>query len=88
MPRLMSNWDNVLKSVLQQCVYRDYDLTAWILGGIEKFDCELYIPDVEKLQMDGDTILLHEHVIKKLDEIYNMKKLEEAKMKQDAKKEQ
>ena len=69
-------------------VHRDYDLTAWILGGIEKFDCELYIPDVEKLQMDGDTILLPEHVIKKLDEIYNMKKLEEAKMKQDAKKEQ
>jgi len=43
---------------------------------------------VEKLQMDGETILLPEHVIKKLDEIYNMKKLEEAKMKQDAKKEQ
>ena len=88
MPRLMPNWDNVLKSVLQQCVHRDYDLTAWILGGIEKFDCELYIPDVEKLQMDGDTILLPKHVIKKLDEIYNMKKLKEAKMKQDAKKEQ
>ena len=88
MPRLMPNWDNVLKSVLQQCVHRDYDLTTWILGGIEKIDCELYIPDVEKLQMDGDTILLPEHVIKKLDEIYNMKKLEEAKMKQDAKKEQ
>ena len=85
MPRLMPNWDNVLKSVLQQCVHRDYDLTTWILGGIEKFDCELYIPDVEKLQMDGDTILLPEHVIKKLDEIYNMKKLEDAKMKQDAK---
>ena len=57
-------------------------------NGIENFDCELYIPDVEKLQMDGDAILLPKHVIKKLDEIYNMKKLEEAKMKQDAKKEQ
>ena len=34
--------------------------------------------------MDGDTILLPEHVIKKLDEIYNMKKLEEAKMKQES----
>jgi hypothetical protein len=41
---------------------------------------------VEKLQMDGDTILLPEHVIEKLDEIYNMK-LEDAKMKQDEKKE-
>jgi hypothetical protein len=50
---------------------------------MEKFDCELYIPDVEKLQMDGETILLPEHVIKKLDEIYSMKELEDAKMKQE-----
>ena len=52
---------------------------------MEKFDCEFYVTDVEKLQMDGDTILLLDDVIKKLDEIYNMKKLEDAKMKQDAK---
>jgi hypothetical protein len=38
--------------------------------------------------MDGDIILLPKHVIKKLDEIYNMKKLEDAKIKQDEKKEQ
>jgi hypothetical protein len=44
---------------------------------MEKFYCEFYIPDVEKLQMNGDTILLPEHVIKKL---------EDAKMK-DAQKE-
>jgi hypothetical protein len=76
------------KCALCGIVHRDYDLTTRILDGIEKFDCELYIPDVEKLQMDGDTILLPEHVIKKLDDIYDMKKLEDAKMKQDAKKEQ
>jgi len=52
---------------------------------MEKFDCEFYVTDVEKLQMDGDTILLPDDVIKKLGEIYNMKKLEDAKMKQDAK---
>ena len=46
---------------------------------MEKFDCEFYVTDVEKLQMDGDTILLPEHV---------NKKLEDAKMKQDAQKEQ
>ena len=54
------------------------------LGKIEKFDCELYIHDVEKLEMDGDTILIPEHVQMKFDEIYNMKKLEDAKKKQDA----
>jgi len=46
---------------------------------MEKFDCEFFVPDVEKLQMDSDTILLPEHVIKKL---------EDARMKQDAQKEQ
>jgi hypothetical protein len=61
----------------------DYDLIARFLHNMEKFDCELYIPDVEKLKMDGETILLPEHVIKKLDEIYSMKELEDAKMKQE-----
>jgi hypothetical protein len=32
--------------------------------------------------MRGDTILLPEHVMKKLDEHYKMKKLEEQKLKQ------
>jgi hypothetical protein len=65
-------------------VHSDYDLTTWILDGIDKFDCELYIPDVEKLQMDGDTIIVPEHVQEKLDEMYYMNKLMDAKMKQDA----
>lgn len=65
-------------------VHADYDLTTWILDGIENFDCELYIPDLENLQMDGDTILLPKHVQEKLDEIYSMKKLKDAKMTQDA----
>jgi hypothetical protein len=55
-----------------------------MLDKIEKFDCKLYIPDVEKLEMDDDTILVPEHVQMKLDEIYNMKKLEDANKKQDA----
>ncbi|CAD6257999.1 unnamed protein product [Miscanthus lutarioriparius] len=66
-------------------LHEDYYLPARWLHGMEKFDCEFYVTDVEKLQMDGDTILLPDDVIKKLDEIYNMKKLEDAKMKQDAK---
>ncbi|BAT14274.1 Os11g0529700 [Oryza sativa Japonica Group] len=64
-------------------LHEDYDLIARFLHNMEKFDCELYIPDVEKLKMDGETILLPKHVIKKLDEIYSMKELEDAKMKQE-----
>lgn len=47
-------------------LHEDYDMTAKWLDDMEKFDCEVYIPDVEKLEMDGDTILLPEHVIKRL----------------------
>ena len=63
-------------------LHEDYDLPARWLHKMEKFDCEVYIPDVDKLQMNGNTILLPEHVVKKLEENFNSKKLEEAKMKQ------
>jgi hypothetical protein len=36
----------------------DYDFTAKILGGLDGFDCEIYILDVGKLQMRGNTISL------------------------------
>jgi hypothetical protein len=39
-----------------------------VLDDMEKFDCEFYIPDVEKLQMSGNTIILPEEVIEKLEE--------------------
>ena len=61
-------------------VHRDYDLAARIMDDMEKFDCEIYIPDVEKLQMDGYTIPVLENVLKKLEE--------HRKMKHDAKKKQ
>nr|TKV94310.1 hypothetical protein SEVIR_9G285600v2 [Setaria viridis] len=57
-------------------LHSNYDLATRILHDREKFDCETYIPDVEKLQIDRDTILVHEHIMKKLDE--------QLKMKQDA----
>jgi hypothetical protein len=34
-------------------IHEDYDYTAMILDGLDRFDCEIYIPDIEKLQMDG-----------------------------------
>jgi hypothetical protein len=49
-------------------LHEDYDMPARWLDDMEKFDCEFYIPDVEKLQMDGNTIILPEQVIKKLEE--------------------
>jgi len=43
------------------------------MDDLDKFDCETYIPDVEKLQMDGNTIFVPEHVLKKLDELKKKK---------------
>jgi len=50
-------------------VHRDYDLTAWIIDGFDKFDCELYIPNVDELRMNGETIILPDHVQKRVDEL-------------------
>ncbi|CAD6243286.1 unnamed protein product [Miscanthus lutarioriparius] len=69
-------------------LHEDYDMIAKWLDYLDKFDCEIYIPDVSKLQMDGNTIILPEHVINKLDKLRDAKKLELAKLKQDANKEQ
>ncbi|CAD6338314.1 unnamed protein product [Miscanthus lutarioriparius] len=69
-------------------LHEDYDMIAKWLDYLDKFDYEIYIPDVSKLQMDGNTIILPEHVINKLDKIRDAKKLELAKLKQDANKEQ
>ncbi|KAK3142854.1 hypothetical protein QOZ80_4BG0352660 [Eleusine coracana subsp. coracana] len=49
---------------------------------LDHFDCELLIPDVNELRMDGDIIILPKHVLKVLDEME--KKKEDAK-KEDAK---
>jgi len=61
-------------------VHRDYDLAARIMDDMENFECEIYIPDVKKLQMDGYTILVPENILKKLEE--------HRKMNHDAKKKQ
>ena len=65
-------------------LHEDYDLTVK-LHNMEKFDCEIFIPGVDKLVMRGDSIFLTDDVMNKLDEhYYAVKKLEEeAKMKND-----
>ena len=35
---------------------------------MDKFDCEFFIPDVEKLEMRSETIILPEQVVKMLEE--------------------
>jgi hypothetical protein len=49
-------------------LHEDYDLPAMWFHLMDKFDCEVYIPDVDKLQMDGSGIFLTDEVIKKLEE--------------------
>ena len=64
-------------------IHSDYDLISSIIYLIDPFDCEIFIPDVDKLEMNGNTILLPKHVQMKLDgNIYNTKKLEDANKEQ------
>jgi hypothetical protein len=46
----------------------DYDVPVKFLRGMDKFDCEFFIPEVEKLEMHGNTIILSDEVVKKLEE--------------------
>ncbi|CAN6373055.1 unnamed protein product [Urochloa humidicola] len=48
-------------------IHRDYDLSA-VIYGLDKFDCEILIPDVDNVVMDGETIMLPAHVLEMLDE--------------------
>ncbi|KAF0931454.1 hypothetical protein E2562_004578 [Oryza meyeriana var. granulata] len=38
-------------------VHRDYMSTSWIYG-LDEFNCEVLLPDLEAVEMDGDTIVL------------------------------
>ncbi|OQU77936.1 hypothetical protein SORBI_3009G125700 [Sorghum bicolor] len=49
-------------------LHADYDVPARFLYGVDKFDCEFFIPDVEKLEMHGNTIILPDEVVKKLED--------------------
>ena len=50
--------------------------TTWqtrILHDLDKFDCQIYIPDVEKLVMNGNNIMAPDHIMKTLDDQCKMK---------------
>lgn len=57
-------------------LHEDYDLAARIFHDLDKFDCQIYIPDVDKLVMNVNTIMVPDHIMKTLDD--------QLKMKQDA----
>jgi hypothetical protein len=59
-------------------IHRDYDISALIIDSFDNFDCEVYIPKVEELELDdNDTISLPEHVQKRVDELRLEKKMKE-----------
>nr|XP_034598335.1 uncharacterized protein LOC117859237 isoform X2 [Setaria viridis]TKW18832.1 hypothetical protein SEVIR_5G457700v2 [Setaria viridis] len=62
-------------------LHEDYDISAKWLHLMDMFDCEFYIPDVAKLEMDGTIILCTDEVLKKVDE--HIKKQETKSTKQD-----
>lgn len=41
---------------------------------MEEFDCEVFLPDLKDVKMDGNTILLPAHVIKMIDDLVESKK--------------
>ncbi|KAJ1279068.1 hypothetical protein BS78_04G126900 [Paspalum vaginatum] len=47
-------------------LHEDYDIPARFLHDMDKFDCEFFIPDVDKLRMSGQTIILPEHCVNRL----------------------
>ncbi|KAG2605668.1 hypothetical protein PVAP13_4NG213600 [Panicum virgatum] len=59
-------------------LHADYDIPERFFHDMGKFDCEFFIPDVEKLEMRGETINLPKQVVNKLEEKME-KKLEKMK---------
>ena len=55
-------------------LHEDYDLVTQVLDGMENFDWKFYIPVVEELQLQGNTIILPEQVVQKLDEMNQARK--------------
>ena len=54
--------------------------TTWqtrILHDLDKFDCQIYIPDVDKLVMNGNNIMVPDHIMKTLDDQLKMKQDDE-----------
>lgn len=42
--------------------------------GMEEFDCEVFLPDLKDVKMDGNTILLPTHAIEMIDDLVESKK--------------
>jgi len=39
-----------------------------MIHGLDEFDCELFIPDLDNVVMDGNTLMIPPQVLKMLDE--------------------
>ena len=52
-------------------------MAARILHDLDKFDCQIYIPDVDKLVMNGNNIMVPDHIMKTLDDQLKMKQDDE-----------
>jgi hypothetical protein len=55
-----------------ELVHAYYRISAMIYG-LDKFDCEILIPDLNEIKMEGDTIILPPHVLKVCDELIEIK---------------
>ncbi|CAL5080643.1 unnamed protein product [Urochloa decumbens] len=69
-------------------LHEEYDLTAQVFDGMDNFDCKIYIPVVEELQLDSNTIILPEQVVQKLDEMNQVRKRAKANKEGEASKDE
>jgi ABC-type uncharacterized transport system ATPase subunit len=56
-----------------------------MIYGLDEFDCEILIPDLNEIKMEGDTIILPPHVLKVCDELIESKKKKAIEAEQDMK---
>jgi len=49
-------------------LHEDYDIPSQLLHGQDRFDCEIFIPNVDELVLRGNTIILPDHAKKRLQE--------------------
>ncbi|CAO2190629.1 unnamed protein product [Urochloa humidicola] len=50
-------------------IHEDYNLSARIIYDLNEFDCKLFIPDLDKVEMDGNTLIAPPNVLEMIDKM-------------------
>ncbi|KAG8082053.1 hypothetical protein GUJ93_ZPchr0014g47231 [Zizania palustris] len=71
-------WLLASRKVCYRCglMHSNYAITSWIYG-LDDFDCEILIPNIDEMNMYGSTLILPQEVLKKLDNIHKKKEFDD-----------